>query len=106
MREVLDNLLRNAVDATPAGGRVTVGATAASREIALVVRDTGAGIPADVLPKIFDLYFTTKAQGTGVGLAVSQQIVASHGGRIDVESSPGAGTTMRVVLPLQGPGHA
>jgi signal transduction histidine kinase len=106
VREVLDNLLRNAVDATPAGGRVTVGATTAAREIALVVRDTGAGIPADVLPKIFDLYFTTKAQGTGVGLAVSQQIVASHGGRIDVESSPGAGTTMRVVLPLQGPGHA
>jgi signal transduction histidine kinase len=63
------------------------------------VRDTGAGIAAEHLPKIFDLYFTTKADGTGVGLAVTQQIVVGHNGRLDVDSVPGAGTTMRIVLP-------
>ena len=63
------------------------------------MRDTGRGIEPDHLPRIFDLYFTTKADGTGVGLAVTQQIVTAHGGTIEVDSRPGAGTTMTVRLP-------
>jgi signal transduction histidine kinase len=99
LRQAIDNIVRNAVEATPAGGRVTVsaGATAADRWIE--VSDSGEGIPAEQLPKIFDLYFTTKANGTGVGLAVTQQIVSAHGGTIEVDSTPGAGTRMTIRLP-------
>jgi len=99
LRQALDNLLRNAVEATPPGGTVSLAAHATSRELVIEVRDTGHGIAAEHLPKIFDLYFTTKSDGTGVGLAVTQQIVVSHGGRLDVDSAPGSGTTMRVVIP-------
>jgi signal transduction histidine kinase len=99
LRQALDNLLRNAVEATEKGGTVRLTAESAAREHSIIVADTGAGISQDVLPRIFDLYFTTKANGTGVGLAVTQQIVTAHGGTLEVESSPGAGTTMTVRLP-------
>jgi signal transduction histidine kinase len=99
LRQALDNLLRNAVEATPEGGRVSLAARRESGGHAVEVRDTGRGIEPDHLPRIFDLYFTTKADGTGVGLAVTQQIVTAHGGTIEVDSRPGAGTTMTVRLP-------
>ena len=99
LRQALDNLVRNAVEATPEGGRVSLAARREDRGHAIEVRDTGRGIEPDHLPQIFDLYFTTKADGTGVGLAVTQQIVAAHGGPIEVDSRPGAGTTMTVHLP-------
>jgi signal transduction histidine kinase len=99
LRQALDNLVRNAVEATPEGGRVTLAARRESGGHAVEVRDTGRGIEPDHLPRIFDLYFTTKADGTGVGLAVTQQIVTAHGGTIEVDSRPGAGTTMTVHLP-------
>jgi signal transduction histidine kinase len=99
LRQAIDNLLRNAIEATPPGGTVSVTARTGAREQVIEVRDTGAGIDADVLPRIFDLYFTTKAEGTGVGLAVTQQIVSAHGGTIEVESQKGAGTRMSVRLP-------
>jgi signal transduction histidine kinase len=68
----------------------------------LEVADDGCGIPEDVLPRIFDPFFTTKpvGQGTGLGLAISQRIVTNHGGRIDVESTPGRGSLFRVILPV------
>lgn len=100
LRQALDNLLRNAIEATPAGGRVTLTAVTSREEHRVAVADTGAGIAPDVLPRIFDLYFTTKRDGTGVGLAVSQQIVAAHRGRLEVESRPGAGATFTLVLPV------
>jgi signal transduction histidine kinase len=99
LRQALDNLVRNAIDATPPGGRVDVSARAAGAGCVVEVRDTGRGIEPDHLPRIFDLYFTTKADGTGVGLAVTQQIVAAHGGTIEVESRPREGTTFTVRLP-------
>jgi len=99
LRQALDNLVRNAVEATPEGGRVSLAARREDRGHAIEVRDSGRGIEPDHLPRIFDLYFTTKADGTGVGLAVTQQIVAAHGGTIEVDSRPGAGTTMTVRLP-------
>jgi signal transduction histidine kinase len=99
LRQALDNLVRNAVEATPEGGRVTIAARREAGGHVVEVRDTGRGIEADHLPRVFDLYFTTKADGTGVGLAVTQQIVTAHGGTIEVDSRPGAGTTMTVRLP-------
>jgi signal transduction histidine kinase len=97
--EALDNLLRNAIEASPEGGTVTLDAGADGKGVAIVVADEGAGIPGDALPRIFDLYFTTKAEGTGIGLAVAQQVVSSHGGTIEVDSEPGRGTRMRVRIP-------
>jgi signal transduction histidine kinase len=97
--QALDNLVRNAIDATPSGGRVDVAARTAGTGAVIEVRDTGRGIEPDHLPRIFDLYFTTKADGTGVGLAVTQQIVSAHGGTIEVDSRPAAGTVFTVRLP-------
>jgi signal transduction histidine kinase len=99
MRQALDNLVRNAVEATPEGGRVSVVARTGRGGHTIHVGDTGRGIEPDHRAKLFDLYFTTKPEGTGVGLAVTQQIVAAHGGAIEVESEPGKGTTMTVRLP-------
>jgi len=107
MREVLHNLLANAVDAMPQGGVLTV----ASRKEKvhesplLVVRitDTGAGIPEDKLRKIFEPFFTTKTliHGTGLGLAISKKIVEDHGGDMGVESTVGKGSTFIFSLPLE-----
>jgi len=99
LRQALDNLVRNAVEATPDGGRVSVAAQVRRGGHLIEVRDTGRGIEPDHRAKIFDLYFTTKPEGTGVGLAVTQQIITAHGGAIEVDSEPGAGTTMTVRLP-------
>jgi signal transduction histidine kinase len=99
LRQALDNLVRNAVEATPEGGRVSVVARTGRGGHTIDVGDTGRGIEPDHRARLFDLYFTTKPEGTGVGLAVTQQIVAAHGGAIEVESEPGKGTTMTVRLP-------
>jgi len=108
IESALVNLATNALQATPPRGRVDLEVSAESRAgvpgIAFTVRDTGAGIGADLLPQIFDPFFTTKpaGKGTGLGLSLARQAVTSHGGHIDAESSPGAGTTMRIWLPLDG----
>ncbi len=99
LRQAIDNVLRNAIQASPHGGRVRLDATAAGKGIAITVADEGAGIPPATLPRIFDLYFTTKPDGTGIGLAVAQQIVTAHGGTIEVDSEPGRGTAMRILIP-------
>ncbi len=99
LRQAVDNLLRNAIEASPEGATVRIVARRDGSHHVIEVRDEGPGIPADVLPKIFDLYFTTKADGTGVGLAVTNQIVEAHQGRIDVDSAPGRGTTISLRIP-------
>ncbi len=107
--QVLLNLLLNAAQALPEGRAgahaVTLRSYVRDGQAQVEVRDTGAGIPAHVLPHIFDPFFTTKpiGEGTGLGLAVSCRIVADHGGRIDVESEEGRGSLFRVVLPLAPP---
>ncbi|MCM2254116.1 MAG: ATP-binding protein [Vicinamibacteria bacterium] len=99
LREALGNLLRNAIEATPAGGRVRLAARDDGARVAWEIVDTGPGIGDDVRGRIFDLYFTTKPDGTGVGLALTHQVVTAHDGTIEVDSAPGAGTRMTVRLP-------
>jgi signal transduction histidine kinase len=102
--QVLINILLNAKDASTRGGRVELDCDAGGNELTLRVRDFGAGIAPEHLPKIFDPFFTTKDvdKGTGLGLAISHGIVERHGGRIEVDSELGRGTTFRIVLPLAG----
>ncbi len=100
IRQVLWNLLRNASDAAATGNKhVRVEARATDQGAAITVEDDGPGIPKDKIARIFDPFFTTKQKGTGLGLATCHAIVTEHGGRIDVESEPGRGTKMVVLLP-------
>lgn len=102
LQEVAMNLLLNGVDAVEPGGYVRVSTrTAGDGQLALEVHDRGKGIRDEDLPHIFDPFFTTKdtGEGTGLGLSVSHGIVQAHGGRIDVTSAPGSGTTFTVTLP-------
>jgi signal transduction histidine kinase len=112
LQRVLMNVIDNAIDAMEKGGRLTaatrVSGTAEGRQafIVIEINDSGAGIAPEVLPKIFDMFVTTKApgRGTGLGLAVCQQIVKAHGGEIRVYSEVGKGTSVRVFLPSYGSG--
>ncbi|MFA6167084.1 MAG: ATP-binding protein [Gemmatimonadaceae bacterium] len=99
LRQALDNLLRNAFEASADGSSVTLRAARTADGHRIVVEDHGPGIPADQLPRIFDLYFTTKAEGTGVGLAVTHQVIEAHGGSLEVDSELGRGTRMIIHLP-------
>ncbi len=102
LQQVLVNLSLNAVDAMPSGGKLTLRAEQnSSGQMILAVADTGFGIDADTLPKIFQPFFTArKWRGMGLGLPICERIVKSHGGRIEVESQPGQGTTFTIHLPL------
>ncbi|HTO95828.1 MAG TPA: HAMP domain-containing sensor histidine kinase, partial [Myxococcales bacterium] len=100
LRQVLWNLLGNAADATPAGGRVEVRIAQQGGQGVLDVIDTGSGIADEDLQRIFDPFFTTKERGTGLGLAIVHRIVEAHGGHLSVRSEPGKGTAFRVALPL------
>jgi two-component system, NtrC family, sensor histidine kinase HydH len=103
LEQALLNLLGNAVQATEAG-TISLGACAAGDGLVeIVVEDTGAGIKPQDLERIFDLYFTTKASGTGLGLALVHRIVTQHGGRVEVHSKVGDGTRFVVQLPREGP---
>ncbi len=99
--QLITNLAVNARDAMPSGGTLTLRATAAEREVHLQVEDTGVGMSEEVRARIFDPFFTTKpvGKGTGLGLAVVWGIVQNHGGRIEVDSTPGVGTAVRIALP-------
>jgi signal transduction histidine kinase len=100
LEQVLMNLAVNARDAMPQGGRLLISTQALGGEICLTVKDTGTGIPEEILPKIFDPFFTTKevGKGTGLGLAMVFGIVQAHGGRIEVDSQTGLGTEFRIWL--------
>jgi PAS domain S-box-containing protein len=105
INQVFNNLLINATQAMPNGGTVTVSAEnrtcniTSERSVRISVRDTGVGIPGETLSKIFDPYFTTKAGGTGLGLASVYSIVTRHGGTVTASSEPGCGTEFVICLP-------
>lgn len=100
LRDVFLNLAQNAIQAMPKGGRLGVTCAAMpNRRVSVRVEDTGVGIAPENLTKIFELYYTTKERGTGVGLSMVYRTVQIHNGEIDVESTVGVGTTFIVVLP-------
>lgn len=100
--QVLLNLLTNARGAMPDGGEITIETShlLPARSVRLTVRDTGSGIPPEILPKIFDPFFTTKAEGTGLGLSISHGIVHDHNGTLDVRSEVGKGSSFTLTFPL------
>ena len=103
--EVLENLVGNAIKFTPAGGTIIIGARAQAGELVLWVKDTGPGIPADQIPHLFDRFWQAAKgdrRGAGLGLTICRAIVDAHGGRIWVESQPGAGSTVFFSLPALG----
>ena len=99
LMQALENLLLNAEDALRKGDTLKISARAEAGMIQVLVADTGEGISPSDLPKIFDLFFTTKAKGAGIGLSLTYRIVELHGGRVEADSEPGKGTTFTVELP-------
>jgi len=102
LKQVFLNLLLNAIKAIDGGGTIEVACDSPdSGHVCISVRDTGCGIPAEALERVFDAYFTTRAQvgGTGLGLFVAREIVCRHNGELRVESVPGKGSTFSVILP-------
>ena len=100
LRQALLNLALNACQAMPHGGSLRLACRPLSRKrVELVVEDTGVGIPPEHLQKIFDLYFTTKEKGSGIGLSMVYRIVQLHDGEVEVQSTPGRGTRFRLVFP-------
>ncbi len=106
MEEIFNNLISNAVNYSPEGGRVAVSARGLGEYMEILVEDTGVGIPKEELPKIFDKFYrvkhpkTRQVIGTGLGLAIVKGVVDAHQGSIQVESIPDKGTTFRILLPM------
>jgi signal transduction histidine kinase len=104
LEQLFLNLFTNAIDAMPAGGRLRVTARdVAGGRIEVKVQDTGTGIPPEQLARIHEPFYTTKDEGFGLGLAISRSIVWESDGEMKVESAPGRGTTVTVLLPAAGP---
>jgi signal transduction histidine kinase len=104
VEQALLELVSNALDAMPQGGRLRLSARAGNNgrspgEIVVEIADTGVGIPEHVLPSVTEPFFTTRQEGTGLGLAIAKRFVEQNGGSLEIESAPGAGTTVRVRLP-------
>jgi signal transduction histidine kinase len=105
IEEVLNNLLSNAINYSPDGGKVTVTAKGIDHLIEIKVSDEGVGIPPEEVPKIFEKFYRVKhpktrhVTGTGLGLSLVKGIVEAYHGRIGVESAPGKGTTFTIILP-------
>ena len=106
MKQVVVNLLDNAIKYTPAKGRVKLFVFAREQEAVCVVCDDGMGIPAEAIPHVFDRFFRVDAArnrdsgGAGIGLSIVKAICLAHGGRVEVESTQGQGSTFRVFFPL------
>jgi PAS domain S-box-containing protein len=100
MRQVIVNLITNAAQAMPEGGELTISAHQTKRSLEISITDTGSGIPKELIGKIFDPLFTTKAKGIGLGLAVCKSIIDNHKGSISVSSRVDKGTTFTIKLPL------
>jgi len=101
-KQALLNVLLNAQQALGRGGRVTVTGGPEGGEARLVVADDGPGIAPDVLPRVFDVYFSASRKGSGLGLPTARRILEEHGGGIDLASTPGRGTVVTIRLPLDG----
>jgi signal transduction histidine kinase len=105
LKEALLNLALNAIEATPPGGSVVLGAEEAGGRVALTVRDTGRGMPPEVLARVGTPFFTTREAGTGLGVVLARAVAVQHGGALEYESQPGRGTVARLTLYKEGPNH-
>jgi signal transduction histidine kinase len=108
LEQAVLEVVSNALDAMPSGGTLTLRARAENggperAEVVIEIADTGPGIPAQVLPSVCEPFFTTRQEGTGLGLAIAKRYVEQNGGRLDLESHPGQGTTVRLRLPAEVP---
>jgi signal transduction histidine kinase len=101
IHQVVQNLVRNAIEASPPGGRVTLAIEARGRDVHVCVTDQGAGIPSDVLSRIYEPFYSTKDTGTGMGMAIVHSLVTMHDGKIEIDTSP-QGTRMDVYFPQRG----
>ncbi len=99
MEQALINLLRNARDAMPHGGIISISTSWEDKWLVLSIKDTGSGIASEELPRIFDPFFTSKTRGSGLGLTTVNRIVNEHGGEVEILSTPGDGTEARILLP-------
>lgn len=103
VRQALLNIIRNALQAMPDGGTLTVQTIASDEVFRIEFIDTGAGMDAGVRARVFDGFFSTRPGGTGIGLAITRQIIQLHGGDVICESAPGRGSKFTVTLPIHGP---
>ena len=102
VKQALLNVVLNGVQAMGQGGVLTVEARRDESTASIEVRDQGEGIPQEIRDKVFNLYFTTKKSGSGIGLAMSYRVLQMHSGSLDFTSEVGSGTTFRLLLPLAG----
>ncbi len=103
LKQALLNVAINALEAMPEGGTLGVTLDVERDAATLSIRDTGPGIPPGIVARVYDMHFTTKTGGTGIGLHVARAVVHSHGGTIDVDSAVGQGTTVRITVPVAPP---
>ena len=100
MQQALLNIVQNGVEATESGGMMTIALFSHADHAIIDITDTGRGIPEKERARIFNLYYTTKDDGTGMGLSIANQIVQSHGGMIELGQRDPQGTCFRIILPL------
>jgi two-component system sensor histidine kinase HydH len=101
MQRVFVNLTKNAIDALPHGGKISIKGKVIDDKIQISFSDDGVGISEEILPKLFSPLFTTKAQGMGFGLAICKRIIEAHGGTISVNTAKDKGTTFVITLPIE-----
>ncbi len=100
LKQVFFNVIRNALQAMPDGGALQVGIACTDQHLSISFRDTGSGIAPENMGRVFEPYFTTKAEGSGLGMMIVQRIIRDHGGQIEIRSKPDAGTEVTLLLPL------
>jgi signal transduction histidine kinase len=101
LTQVLWNVALNGVEAMNGRGRLSLEVARQNGDVALAVSDTGPGIPRERLPRVFEPFYSGKANGSGLGLTIAERIVAAHGGRIEIDSEPGRGTRVTLLFPLE-----
>lgn len=99
LKQALLNLVVNALEAQPDGGEIRLGVRPGEDGVRIRVEDDGPGIPEQLLGRVFEMNFTTKEDGTGIGLTVARSLVETQGGRLSLQSRPGHGTTVEILLP-------
>ena len=99
LHQVIINLLQNAADSVPEGGRIQIECSVTSAAVNISITDNGSGIPKDAAQHLFEPFWTTKSSGTGLGLAICYRIIEAHGGTLSVESPPAGGCRFIITLP-------